>query len=231
MKEQQYIELIQRYKKGDKQALRELMDLISPIIRKGIMTFGGGDETLEGRARLIAKRVIDNYNPKVGRLENYLMLNLQELRRRASESRNVLSSSEYIRLQQKKLYESEKELEDRLGRPPSDQELADYLGISIKKIAKLRSAQGGVAGSAVMDMPTKVPDLGELNEAQQLWLQTIYLEAPPEDKVVIENYFGLHGKKPATIEQIAQKLKKSVGYVHERIRKIQEEFSNIRHLL
>jgi len=231
MKEQQYIELIQRYKRGDKQALRELMDLISPIIRKGIMTFGGGDETLEGRARLIAKRVIDNYNPKVGRLENYLMLNLQELRRRASESRNVLSSSEYIRLQQKKLYESEKELEDRLGRPPSDQELADYLGISIKKIAKLRSAQGGVAGSAVMDMPTKVPDLGELNEAQQLWLQTIYLEAPPEDKVVIENYFGLHGKKPATIEQIAQKLKKSVGYVHERIRKIQEEFSNIRHLL
>ena len=231
MKEQQYIELIQRYKRGDKQALRELMDLISPIIRKGIMTFGGGDETLERRARLIAKRVIDNYNPKVGRLENYLMLNLQELRRRASESRNVLSSSEYIRLQQKKLYESEKELEDRLGRPPSDQELADYLGISIKKIAKLRSAQGGVAGSAVMDMPTKVPDLGELNEAQQLWLQTIYLEAPPEDKVVIENYFGLHGKKPATIEQIAQKLKKSVGYVHERIRKIQEEFSNIRHLL
>jgi len=232
MIEKKYAELFYKYKnEKDKKALQELMTQLLPVIRKAIMTFGGGDETLEGKARLIAKRVIDNYDPKMGRLESYLMLNLQELRRRASESRNVISSSEYIRLQQKKLYESQKELEDRLGRPPSDQELADYLGLSIKKIAKLRSAQGGVAGSAITDMPTVVPELGELNEAQKLWLETLYLEAPPENKVIIENYFGLHGRKPATLEEIAKRLKKSIGYVHEKVKKIQDEFSNIRHLL
>jgi len=228
-----YAELLERYKKhGDVEALRQLLDALRPVILKAIRTFAEGNiDVLEGKARLIAKRVIDNYDPKKGKLENYLMLNLQELRRRSAESRNILSSSEYIRLQQKALYESEKELEDKLGRPPSDQELADYLGISLKKIERLRSAQGGTVASSVPDLGIHVPKLGELNEAQKLWLETMYLEAPNEDKIIIENYFGLHGRKPETLEQIAKRINKSLGYVHGRLKEIQKQFLDVKALL
>jgi len=228
MPNEQLQELLNQYRQTkDKQVLNQIMDILNPLITKGVRTFGGGgDEAyLNARARLIVKRAIDNYDPKKGRLENYIMLSLQELRRRAAESKSVLSSSEYMRLQQKKLYESEKELEDRLGRPPSDQELADYLGVSLSKISRLRSAQGGSVGSSVGEMAVKLPQFGELNEAQRLWLDTVYLDASPEDKVIMEHYFGLRGRKPATFEEIAKRLKKSIGYVHGRVQKINNELS------
>lgn len=229
--ENKYKELYLDWKKtGSKESLKKLMDVLYPTIEKGIKTFGGGLPSLYGKAKLIAYDALNSYSPDKGTLDSHLMLNLQRLYRYAPQSGAILDVPELVRMQAKQLETISKELEEKFRRPVSDQELADYMGLSLRRIQKIRSAQGTVPES-IFEGSTPAKALVDVDDKQkakrELWMETLYKEVSPVQQYIMDHKFGLHGHKPKTLEEIAQKLKLSVSTVHKYLREIDEKLDLI----
>lgn len=182
--------------------------------------------TLYGHAKILTKNAIESYDPEKGSLESHIMLNLQRLQRLAPQTGNILDISEGNRLLQREITNVEKELEDKLGRPPSDQEIADHLGISIKRIRSLRNIYGTVPESA-FEGDVAVESLGQSpqssNIKHKLWQEAVYQELSPIDQYIAETRLGLFGKKVLPIEMVAKKLKMSPAYVSQRAKAIAQK--------
>jgi len=223
---QPLFEEYQRTKSPD--SMRKLVEALQPTIDKGLYTFGKGIPSLVGKAKLLAMQAIQTYNPKRGNLTNHVMLNLQRLQRLAPQVSNVITVPEGLRMHAKVLNDTTKELEDKLGRPPSDQELADHVGLSLKKIEAIRKAQGAATESAFQGNVAMIRG-GEAFTPDQrnLWVETVYKELPPPQQYILENRFGLHGRPIQTLEQIAKKLGLSVSEVYNQSREIENKLSSM----
>lgn len=211
--------------------MRSLIKKLQPIIQKGLLTFGGeGAEILRGKAKLIVKNAIDVYDPTKGKLTNYVILHLQRLMREAPQTGTVISTAESFKMELRRFEQMVKELEDELGRPPSDYEIAERFKIPIRKIEKFRRAQGGMVTSQYED--ASISERKQLSdEAWQLVLDTIYLELDSIDQLILERYYGIHGHQRKTIEEIAREIKKSVGFVHKRLSEIRRKIEEVSSLL
>lgn len=224
--EPKYKELYQNWQKTKStKDLQKLLDAAYPTIEKGLKVFGGGLPNLYGRAKLIALDAMASYDPNQAPLDSYLMLNFQRLQRFLPQTGSMIKIPEAIRMQARELENAAAELEAKLQRPPSDQEIADYMGISLKRIEKIRSAQGVVPGSAFGE---EIVTQEEIPDAKlKLWIDTVYKESSPMQQYIMEHVYGLHGKKKKTLADIAKALKVSIGTVHGNLRKIEEKISLI----
>ena len=120
---------------------------------------------------------------------------------------------------------SENELRDKLGRDPSDMELADHTSLSHKRIEYIRRAQPGLAegtlapeGEAEESTGIGPAVVGPTNDA---WLRFVYLDLNPIDQVIMEHSVGLGGKPILPKQSIAAKLGLSPGAISQRAAKIQ----------
>lgn len=216
-------ENINKYKTNqDQQALAEIIKELNPIIERGIQIFGGGNQALIGQAKILVKNAIDSYDPSKGDLKTHVLLHLQRLRRLNPQTDNIISVSEGMKMLAIQLAEAEKELTDKLGRPPSDQELADYMKISLAKLKKIRAAQGGVAESNVEGMAVESPESDEDQEqARELWIQAIYVDLDPTEQYILDSVYGRNGRQKKTLQQLSEELKLPVSTIHAKLKKIE----------
>jgi len=128
-----------------------------------------------------------------------------------------------------------RKLEERLGRQPTVHELAEEMGLPVKKLLIVRRAVK--AYHAPSQAPAKADgedaDLGDIFEdtrgvaperdverREDLALITKLLESIDErDARVLRLRFGLEGKEPLTLKEIGQE----VGLTRERVRQIEVE--------
>jgi len=128
-----------------------------------------------------------------------------------------------------------RKLEERLGRQPTVHELAEEMGLPVKKLLIVRRAVK--AYHAPSQSPAKgdgeEADLGDIFEdtrgvaperdverREDLALITKLLESIDErDARVLRLRFGLEGKEPLTLKEIGQE----VGLTRERVRQIEVE--------
>ena len=128
-----------------------------------------------------------------------------------------------------------RKLEERLGRQPTVHELAEEMGLPVKKLLIVRRAVK--AYHAPSQSPAKGDgedaDLGDIFEdtrgvaperdverREDLALITKLLESIDErDARVLRLRFGLEGKEPLTLKEIGQE----VGLTRERVRQIEVE--------
>lgn len=202
--------------------IKKIMEAIQPTVEKAHKTFGYGLPVLRAKAKLLAYNAIKTYDPSKGSLDGHLMLTLQRLRRFVPKVTNVVSVPEAVRMQAKALEEAEHELQDKYNRPPSDQEIADYTGLSLKKIKRLRTPMGSVAES-VFDGNVKVDQVEQEQTGEDLWQEAIYKELSPTQQYIMERRFGLHGRQPETLEQISKNLNMATSSVHQQLNKINEK--------
>jgi RNA polymerase primary sigma factor len=122
-------------------------------------------------------------------------------------------------------------LQEILGREPTDEELADELGITAHRVSELRSAAIRPAsldapigdddsdryGDIVQDEKAETP-YQELEEKTNTEMIRELVKALPERESIILRYrFGLDGDRERTLEEVGQKF----GVTRERIRQIQ----------
>lgn len=210
-----------------------LLKAIDPVLRLGVRTYGGGDSPLvHSRARQIALGALPGYDPARASLKTHLMPHLQGLQRYATRLQQPLSVPEAVLLDHRRLYASFNELQEKLGREPSDSELSDHARMSRKRIAYVRQYRPAALEGEVQGryLDTLGGDEGSVNDPAVLredpvleYAEAIYHDLDPRDQVILERALGLHGKAKLPAKEVARRLGVSPSAVTQRARKIQEQ--------
>lgn len=211
------------------QTTSNLLKVVDPVIDSALKTYAarGNSPTLRSKAKLLAVDAFQRYDPSRAKLRTHLMSHLQGLRRASAQESQIISIPERVGLDLHHLRMSENELRDKLGREPSDMELADHTSLSRRRIEYIRKAQPGLAEGAM------APE-GEADEGQGIgpgvvgpendtWVNFVYHDLSPVDQVIMEHTLGLHGKPVLPKQHIAAKLRLSAGAISQRAAKIQEK--------
>lgn len=230
--EKEYRDIYMKWKENPTQEnTEELYKRISPIVNKAIKLFVGSDPPpqLVSKAKVLAMNALKSYDPKKAQLNTYLLIHLQVLMRYAAEYNRPIHVPERVAMDWKLIQEKISEFKDEYGREPSDSELADATGLSIKRIEYVRKMRAQVSEGAYSpesgsdEESAFDPAVRNVNiEAELAWIEFVYQDLSPIDQVIMEHTLGLHGKPILSNEEIAKKLNMTPSAVSQRKAKIQE---------
>lgn len=209
-----------------------LLKAVQPVLDTAVHSYGGGSAgspTLMSRARMLTLKSLPAYDPSRGSLRNHLLGQLQGLRRIGAQQQQIISMPEQVSLDRSHLVTTENDLRDALGRDPSDSEIADHTGLSLKRLAYVRTARQAVAGSSLntgedenadFTPASTVPGAHRVEDA---WTSFIYHDMGVIDKAIMDYALGLHGTPRLPVAQIAQRLGITASAVSQRTAKIQKQ--------
>lgn len=204
-----------------------LVKSLKPVLDSAIRTYVGGSPspTIQSRAKLLALEAAAKYDPARAKLRTHLMVHLQGLRRYAAREQQIVGIPERVGLDLHRIHTATTELQDRLGREPSDQELSDHTGLSRRRLQYVRQAKGGVAEGQMTRESESGEDVFQPAVKQthddSAWTEMVYHDLHPTDQLILEHSLGLHGRKQISKQAIAKKLKLSPGAISQRAARIQ----------
>jgi RNA polymerase primary sigma factor len=230
------IELAARIKKGDKEArtkmiranLRLVVKIAHDYSNLGLPLL---DLISEGNIGLM--KAVERFDPaKGGKLSTYAAWWIKQSIKRA-----LANQSKTIRLpvhlvdKISKMRRVALQMSEELGREPTDDELAEEIGMSSAKVSQLKTVS---IRPASLDAPISDDDsteFGEIvgdEEAQTPFemlrdrdlrdeVGDLIAVLDEREKKIIFSRFGLDGGKPKTLEEVGKKF----GVTRERIRQLQ----------
>jgi len=233
---EQEIQLAARIKKGDKEArammiranLRLVVKIAHDYNNLGLPLL---DLISEGNIGLM--KAVERFDPaKGGKLSTYAAWWIKQSIKRA-----LANQSKTIRLpvhlvdKISKMRRVALQMSEELGREPTDDELAEEVGMASAKVSQLKTVS---IRPASLDAPISDDDTTEFGEIvgdeealtpfehlrdQNLRDEVADLIAVLDDreKKIIFSRFGLDGGKPKTLEEVGRKF----GVTRERIRQLQ----------
>lgn len=209
---------------------------LEPVMQGAIRTHvGEPNPLLVSRARLMTLEGLKSYDPTRGRLQTHLYNHLQGLKRANREQTQILNVPERVQLDHYHLGEAEKELTNTLGREPSDGELADHTGFSMKRLATLRRYHPAAAEGAMADPETGAEYSGEVHdphaELNKAAVQLIYDDLDPYHQRIMELAMGLNGRRALPNDMIAMKMNRSPGAISQAKERIQRQLDEINDLM
>lgn len=206
----------------------QLLRAVSPIIDTAIKSYGGHaakSPTLHSRARRLTVDAFHSYDPVKGSMRSHLLSHLRRLQRVAADELQPLKTPEQVSLDHFHLHRAETDLKDRLGRDPSDAELADESGLSLKRIKYVRQLRPVIAEGSVFrgenDEPFPIArDMSDENE--RAWAHLVYHDLDsPVDQAIMDHGLGLHNRQRVGIAELAKRLRLTPGAVSQRAARIQ----------
>jgi len=208
-----------------------MLKAIDPVLNTALRTYAGPSArgvTMKSQAKRLAANAMASYDPAKGPLKTHLMSRLQRLRRLASQHRQIIRVPEQVALDQMRSEAAARELEERLGRPPSDNEIADYTGLSMKRLKYIRGSgrplatgtitRPGEEGAGMYD-----PRVRPITEEHDAWLEFVYDDLDPTNQFIMERVLGLHGHPKTRPIAVASQLKISPAAVSHRMAQIQRK--------
>jgi RNA polymerase sigma-B factor len=220
----------------DKQTTGALLRTVEPVISNALRSYGGGpaSPTLRSQARQLAVQSFDNYDPQRGSLRSHLLSRLQRIHRVAGQERQIIRVPEQVSLDQMHTDAATTNLQEKLGRPPSDSELADHTGISLRRLGYIRQGRRPIAEGTISRTNVEGggydPATQAINVNNDTWLEFIYDELPPTNQFIMERAFGLHGNTRMSATAIAKALKITPGAVSHRMQQIQRQLDELEDL-
>ncbi len=230
------IELAARIKKGDKKAREQMIKANLRLVVKIAHDYEGLGLPLldlinEGNIGLM--KAVERFDPaKGGKLSTYGAWWIKQSIKRA-----LANQSKTIRLpvhlvdKISKMRRTGMKLQEVLGREPTDEELADELGMTASRVAQLRTA---AIRPASLDAPIGDEDSNNFSEVVQdenaatpyqeleektvsAMLQEMVKTLDSREATILRYRFGLDGGSEKTLEEVGQKF----GVTRERVRQIQ----------
>ena len=233
---QEEIDLAARIKKGDREArtlmitanLRLVIKIAHDYANLGLPLL---DLVSEGNIGLM--RAVERFDPaKGGKLSTYAAWWIKQSIKRA-----LANQSKTIRLpvhlvdKISKMNRVASQMSEELGREPTDDELAEEVGLSLRSVSQLKTVS---IRPASLDAPINGDDSTEFGDLvgdedartpfEFLRDRDLRDELPellavldPRERLIIFQRFGLDGARPRTLEEVGNKL----GVTRERIRQLQ----------
>ena len=233
---QEEIELAARIKKGDKKAREQMIKANLRLVVKIAHDYEGFglpllDLISEGNIGLM--KAVERFDPaKGGKLSTYGSWCIKQSIKRA-----LANQSKTIRLpvhlvdKISKMRRVAMKLQEEFGREPTDEELAEELGMTPSRVAQMRTA---AIRPASLDAPIGddesnnfsevIPDENAETPYEQLedqtvtrMLQEMVKTLDPRESTILRYRFGLDGGTEKTLEEVGEKF----GVTRERVRQIQ----------
>jgi RNA polymerase primary sigma factor len=235
---QEEIVLAKRIRKGDKRAREQMITANLRLVVKIAHDYEGLGLPLldlinEGNIGLM--KGVERFNPRKGaKLSTYASWWIKQ-----SMMRALANQSKTIRLpvhvvdKVAHIRKAEVKLREAFDRDPTDQEVADHLGLNPRRIQQYRAASKAPISldapvnadepqriSEVVADPNAAAPFDRLVRANDTeMVQEFLATLTPRESKILAMRFGLDNGRPKTLEEIGER----VGLTRERIRQIQEE--------
>jgi RNA polymerase primary sigma factor len=233
---QEEIELAERIKNGDEQArshmIRANLRLVVKIAQD-YSNYGLAVTDLISEGNIGLMKAVERFDPeKGGKLSTYAAWWIKQSIKRA-----LANQSKTIRLpvhmvdKIAKMRRISALLAEALGREPTDEELADEVGLPRQKLAMLKQASQRPTSLDAPINDGESTEFGEIisderaeNPLDMLSDKNMHGEIDgllslldERERRIIDERFGLNGKKPLTLEEVGREF----GVTRERIRQLQ----------
>jgi RNA polymerase primary sigma factor len=233
----QEIELAKRIEKGDMDAKDRMINsnlrLVVSVARKyqghGLTL---GDLVQEGMLGLI--RAAEKFDWRRGfKFSTYATLWIrQSIQRGLENSSRTIRLPVHIAQRERKINRTERELATKLGREPTEDEIAAAVELPVDQVIEIRKAARPLTS---LDQPIGEDgetSFGDLITAQQpavedevvqdagtTAVQAAVSSLPERERNVVQLRFGLGGEEPTPLRETGRRL----GISAERVRQIEEE--------
>ncbi|MBK1834006.1 RNA polymerase sigma factor RpoD/SigA [Roseibacillus ishigakijimensis] len=230
------VELAERIKKGDKAARTQMIKANLRLVVKIAQDYSGyglplSDLISEGNIGLM--KAVERFDPnKGGKLSTYGSWWIKQSIKRA-----LANQSKTIRLpvhmvdKIARMRRISAMLAEALGREPTDEELAEELGLPRRKLAMLKRAaqrptsldepfgeeDRGSYGDVIGDERAVNPFDALADKNMHGHLDDLLEVLDERESKIIDARFGLNGRKPMTLEEVGREF----GVTRERIRQLQ----------
>jgi RNA polymerase primary sigma factor len=233
---QEEIDLAARIKKGDREAralmikanLRLVVKIAHDYANLGLPLL---DLVSEGNIGLI--KAVERFDPAKGaKLSTYAAWWIkQSIKRALANQGKTIRLSVYLVNKISKMWRVSLQMSEELGREPTDDELAEEIGLARGEVSQLKTASMRPAsldasisdddstefGEIVVDQDAQTPfELLRDKDLRDEVSDLLEVLDDRERKIIFQR-FGLDGGKPRTLEEVGNKL----GVTRERIRQLQ----------
>jgi RNA polymerase primary sigma factor len=230
------VRLAARIKKGDKEARAQMIKANLRLVVKIAHDYSNLglpllDLISEGNIGLM--KAVERFDPKKGgKLSTYAAWWIkQSIKRALANQAKTIRLPVHLVDKISKMKRAAHNLSEKLGREPTDEELAAKLDLPVAKVSQLRTIS---VRPASLDAPIGededtqfseiVGDEAAADPFEMLRDKTLredirelIEELDPREAEILTQRFGLDGSKPLTLEQVGKKFK----VTRERIRQIQ----------
>lgn len=191
------LEIFNKFKKtGDKKHFQELYSSMKPLIYKAAERAAYGSNIPESAHRIYAAQAfldsLKTFNPNSGAsLQTHVYGSVQnKVKRLNYEYQDLGKKPENRAVMVGQFQNAFENLRSDLGREPSAAEIADHMSIPIKQVGHLQKELRKDLGMG--DGTDEIGYSGETHEEE--FVQFLYFELNPEEKVVYEYITGSYGK-------------------------------------
>jgi RNA polymerase primary sigma factor len=218
------VELAKRIERGDLEAKDRMINANLRLVVSQARRYQGHglpieDLVQEGMLGLI--RAVEKFDWRRGfKFSTYGTLWIrQAIQRGLQNSGRTIRIPVHVAQRQTKVRRIESELSTKLGRDPTDEEIAAVAELEVEEVAEIREITRGLASldqpvgddgeSALGDLlPSDRPDpsdeVADMMREQQV--ADVVARLPEPQRKVIELRFGLSGDEPRTIRQTGREL-------------------------
>ncbi|HEY1510491.1 MAG TPA: RNA polymerase sigma factor RpoD/SigA [Solirubrobacteraceae bacterium] len=230
------VELSQRIERGDLEAKERMINSNLRLVVSQARRYQGHglpmeDLVQEGMLGLI--RAVEKFDWRRGfKFSTYGTLWIRQAIQRGLQNHGrTIRVPVHVAQRQVKVRKVEGELNTKLGREPTDEEIAEVAKLTVDEVTELRELSRGLASLdqpisddgetelgdlLASDRPEPVEEVAAADRDQRL---TAVVEQLPEaERNVIRLRFGLAGDEPRTLRQTGSEL----GFSAERARELEE---------
>lgn len=183
---------------------------LKPTIDSAVATMGGGgNPQIAAKARVIAAKAVQTFDPKAGvSLPTWVSNQLRQLPRDIRKSNSVMSVPDGIMLDAYTIYRKTSEFEEENDREPTVAELADLTHLSKKRIEDVRKKMMPVVNETATESEDGESLLsGSKDDFSADALDYVYNDSDTTDQKLLEYTVGYGGEKVLDSKQIMDKLK------------------------
>lgn len=203
--------------------MSKVVSSLDPTLNSEIQRYKGPKPILKTKAKQLAVKAVKTYDPaSPAQLRSWVVTNLQPLTRYGREISSTTHVPEVASRQAAEVESIRKRLVDELDANPTDEQLADETGISVKRVRQLRERVRPVVSEQAFrsEEGGEVYDVAVEGTGPDPALQTaremVYESLDDRDKTILELKTGLHGKTPVDNMTIAKRLGVSPAFVSQR---------------
>jgi len=230
--------LARKIQRGDKKARERMITANLRLVVKIARDYEGLGLPLldlinEGNIGLM--KGVERFNPDKGaKLSTYASLWIkQAIRRALSNQSKTIRLPVHVVDRLAHMRKSEVKLRETLDREPTDEEVADDLGLDARRIRRYREASRApvsldspvstdnstAISEIVADANAAAPFDGLVTDTDNELVKEVLATLDARESRILAMRFGLDNGRPKTLEQVGARL----GVTRERIRQIQEQ--------